>query len=161
MAFQLTEQGVSLLRERLSVAVADPVRGIAGAAVCVVNKAGELIFSEADGVDGSVDSDPVTLNSLFWLASCSKLILSIACMQLVEQGILELDNPDQLEELLPKLKSSKVLEQTTNGRHVYTEKVRRITLRMLLNHTGQPASSSFSCSLFPQMIGTLWFADSF
>lgn len=76
-------------------------------------------------VDGQAD--------VYWLASCTKLVTSIACMQLVEKGVLSLDDADQLERLCPELKDVKVVDE--NG--ALTEKRGRITLRMLLSHTGK------------------------
>ncbi|KAL5343986.1 beta-lactamase/transpeptidase-like protein [Aspergillus crustosus] len=68
---------------------------------------------------------------IFWLASCTKLVTGIACMQLVEQDKLRLDDTNQVETLCPELRDVKVLQD--DGRLV--EKARGITLRMLLTHT--------------------------
>ncbi|CAI6088208.1 unnamed protein product [Clonostachys chloroleuca] len=70
-------------------------------------------------------------DQVFWLASCTKLTTSIACMQLVEQGKLTLDDGDELEELCPELRDIKVL----NSDGSTLEKNKKITLRMLLTHT--------------------------
>jgi CubicO group peptidase (beta-lactamase class C family) len=74
----------------------------------------------------------MTQDNIYWIASCTKMIVGIACMQLVEKGILALDDSNQLESLCPELKNVKVLQD--DGTLV--EKKRGITLRMLLNHTG-------------------------
>ena len=50
----------------------------------------------------------ITADSLFWIASMTKAITATACMQLVEQGRLQLDQP--IGKLLPQLESPKVLE---------------------------------------------------
>jgi CubicO group peptidase (beta-lactamase class C family) len=72
-------------------------------------------------------------NDIFWLASCTKLVTAIACMQLVEQGKLNLDNLDEIEHYCPELRDVKVIEDDGS----LTEKKRGITLRMLLTHTGE------------------------
>jgi CubicO group peptidase (beta-lactamase class C family) len=54
-------------------------------------------------------------------------------MQLVEQGLLNLDDSDQVEKICPELKEVKVLQDDGS----LVEKRRGITLRMLLNHTGE------------------------
>jgi CubicO group peptidase (beta-lactamase class C family) len=43
----------------------------------------------------------MTMDSVFWIASCTKMITGIACMQLVEQGKLSLDDGDQVEKIAP------------------------------------------------------------
>ncbi|EXJ66151.1 uncharacterized protein A1O5_10767 [Cladophialophora psammophila CBS 110553] len=113
--YQLSDDGATALHKRLVDAVADPVKSIPGAVVCVVNNSGKLIFSEAQGKIGSQSPEPMELDTIFWLASCSKLILSIACMQLVERGLLNLDDPDQVELLCPRLKAVQILKQDSNG----------------------------------------------
>lgn len=138
MVFQISQQGAALLHERLKDAVRDPKKDIPGIEVCVVNRSGEHVFSGAEGKLGaSSEAEPMRTNSIFWLASCSKLILSIACMQLVEKGLLNLDDADQVEQLCPKLKDVKVVQRSQDGSLSYIDKEGRITIRMLLCHTGK------------------------
>ena len=80
---------------------------------------------------------PITLDSVFRAASCTKMITGIACMQLVESGVLQLDSPGQIESLAPELRDVKVLTRAADGSFSLVEKTTRITLRMLLNHTGE------------------------
>ena len=49
----------------------------------------------------------ITADSVFWIASMTKAITGAACMQLVEQGKLQLDQP--MGKLLPQLEQPKVL----------------------------------------------------
>ena len=77
----------------------------------------------------------MTVDNVFWIASCTKTIVGIACMQLVEQGLLALDDSRQVETICPELKEVKVLQD--DGKLV--PKKRGITLRMLLSHTGESA----------------------
>lgn len=71
-------------------------------------------------------------DDVYWLASCTKLVTAIACLQLVEKHILGLDDADCVSRHCPELEEVKVLEPS--GQLV--DKMRRITLRMLLTHTG-------------------------
>jgi CubicO group peptidase (beta-lactamase class C family) len=85
----------------------------------------------------------MTLETTFWIASCTKMIAAIAVMQLVEQGKLNLDDHKQLYKLCPELEKVKVL--TDDGK--LEDKEAEITLRMLLSHvsvlsTKFPMSSS-------------------
>ena len=57
-------------------------------------------------------------------------------MQLHEQGRLDLDDADALERYAPELKSVRILKSIENGRVETVAKRNRITMRMLLSHTG-------------------------
>ncbi|GKZ23484.1 hypothetical protein AbraIFM66951_008518 [Aspergillus brasiliensis] len=108
---------------------------IPGLVYCAVDRTGNTIFSHASGKKSLDGDSSMTMDTIFWLASCTKLITSIACMQLVERGTLELDNSVQLELLAPELRNVQVLECTADGKFHLVPKQRSITLRMLLNHT--------------------------
>jgi len=76
----------------------------------------------------------ITADSVFWIASMTKAVTATACMQLVEQGKLQLDQP--MGKLLPQLESPKVLEGfDANGAPKLRPAKRAITLRHLLTHT--------------------------
>jgi CubicO group peptidase (beta-lactamase class C family) len=78
----------------------------------------------------------MTTDTIFWIASCTKLITAVAAMQLVEQHKVDLDNGQQTEDILHELKSIKVIEEMADGKLRLVDKKRQITLRMLLSHTG-------------------------
>jgi CubicO group peptidase (beta-lactamase class C family) len=95
------------------------------------------LISYASGKIGVDTNEPMQLDTVFWIASCTKLITGIACMQLVEQGKLSLDDADQAETLCPQLKAAKVLKGfDENDKPILVPKKTGITLRMLLTHTG-------------------------
>jgi methyl acetate hydrolase len=76
----------------------------------------------------------ITADTVFWIASMTKAITATACMQLVEQGKLQLDQP--MGKLLPQLESPKVLEGfDANGAPKLRPAKRAITLQHLLTHT--------------------------
>ncbi|GAM40133.1 hypothetical protein TCE0_034r12242 [Talaromyces pinophilus] len=126
---KIAANAIPRLKQQIDDLTSDP-DGAPGIVFAAVNKNGDNIFSHASGKIGVGKSGPMTLESVFWLASCTKIITSIAALQLVEQGKLSLDDSDQVERLAPELKAVQVLE---NGKLV--PKVRSITLRMLLTHT--------------------------
>lgn len=76
---------------------------------------------------------------IHWMASFTKLVTAIACMQLVEHGKLALDDADQVETLCPELRDIKYLADDGTLK----EKAGRITLRMLLTHTGMSSPSHY------------------
>ncbi|KAF9248236.1 hypothetical protein DTO027I6_6406 [Penicillium roqueforti] len=127
----LNAQVQSHLRDIVDKACEDQKSGIPGTTVVVVGKDGNELFAHSAGKRGAGSEDPMTLDTIFWIASCTKVVVGLACMQLVEQGILKLDDAEQTEGLCPELKSLKVLLPDGS----FEEKKNGITLRMLLSHT--------------------------
>ena len=68
----------------------------------------EVIYQGAFGKRDLSKDDPMTADSVFWIASMTKAITCAAGMQLVEQGKLSLDEP--IGKLLPDLANPQVLE---------------------------------------------------
>lgn len=132
----LSSAAVDALKAKLEAACSDPEKGLPGASVAVVGKDGRQLFSHAAGQRGLRASETMDEDTVFWIASCTKLITAIACMQLVEQGQLSLDDPDLIERLCPELKDVQVLRDDGT----LEEKEDRITLRMLLSHTGSESN---------------------
>ena len=93
-----------------------------------------IVYEGAYGHFGEAQSTPVSTDSMFWIASMSKPVTSIAAMQLVEQNKLRLDSP--IGELVPDLADPQVLEGfATDGRPLMRPAKGPITLRQLLTHT--------------------------
>jgi CubicO group peptidase (beta-lactamase class C family) len=127
----LTAEVHSQLCDIVDKACEDQQSGIPGATVVVVGKDGNELFAHSAGKRGTGSEDPMTLDTIFWIASCTKMLTGVACMQLVEQGILKLDDGEQTEGLCPELKSLEVLRPDGT----LEKKKHAITLRMLLTHT--------------------------
>lgn len=113
---------------------ANPLPGIV---TVVVDKSGKEIFTHASGKRGLDLHEPMTTEMVFWIASCTKLITTICCMQLVERGQISLDDAAEVARLCPELMDLRVL---CDGK--LEEKKRGITLRMLLTHTGLSSPST-------------------
>ncbi|KYK57373.1 hypothetical protein DCS_04382 [Drechmeria coniospora] len=105
--------------------------GIPGATVVIVADDGSEPFVHSAGRRGLVSTEDMTVDHVFWMASCTKMLTGLACMQLVERGLMRLDDSDQLEALFPEWKNLQVLRE--DGELV--PKRKGITLRMLLTHT--------------------------
>jgi len=127
-----SSQATKDLQATLDSACADEEKGLPGVVGVIVGKDGTEHFAHAAGKRGYGSSDPMTLDSIFWIASCTKMITGIAAMQLVEKGDLSLDDPSQVEKLCPEIRDLKVLQ--ADGSLV--DKKGGISLRMLLTHTG-------------------------
>jgi methyl acetate hydrolase len=91
------------------------------------------------------DAD-MTLDTVFWIASMTKAVTSVAAMQLVEQGKLELDEP--LGNRLPELAAPQVLEGfDAEGAPRLRPAKRPITLRLLLTHTAGYSYDTWNADL--------------
>lgn len=93
-----------------------------------------LLYEGAFGRRALDRPEPMTLDSVFRIASMTKAITSVAAMQLVEQGKLALEAP--VPDIDPTLGSPQVLEGFDAAGKPRLRPARRpITLRHLLTHT--------------------------
>ncbi|KAL2829114.1 beta-lactamase/transpeptidase-like protein [Aspergillus pseudoustus] len=77
---------------------------------------------------------PMTTNTTFWIASCTKLITTVAALQCVEKGLLQLDAP--IYEVLPEWKAPEILTGFDGlGEPQLKPATKKITLRQLLTHS--------------------------
>jgi CubicO group peptidase (beta-lactamase class C family) len=94
----------------------------------------EVIYEGAFGKRDLSRDDPMTDDSVFWIASMTKAVTTAAGMQLVEQGKLSLDEP--IGKLLPDLANPQVLEGfDASGAPKLRPATKPITLRHLMTHT--------------------------
>jgi methyl acetate hydrolase len=88
----------------------------------------------AFGGRGLGDGEPMSLDTLFWIASMTKVITSIAALQLVEQGRLALDQ--DAGALLPAVAEAPILEGfDADGAPILRAARAPVTVRHLLTHT--------------------------
>ena len=94
----------------------------------------EVIYQGAFGKRDLSKDDPISLDSVFWIASMTKAVTTAAGMQLVEQGKLSLD--EAIGKVLPDLASPQVLEGfDAKGEPKLRPAKKPITLRHLMTHT--------------------------
>jgi methyl acetate hydrolase len=99
----------------------------------------------AVGVRGIDNPAPMTTDTLFWIASCTKALTSVAALQLVEDGLIGLDDP--VGRWLPQLAAPKVLKGfDADEKPILEPATQPITLRRLLTHTSGFAYP-FCCDL--------------
>lgn len=132
----LPQEAQDRLRGIIDGYTASGAKGLPGVLYFATRNHGRPIFEHASGLRGIDSLEPMSLDTVFWLASFTKLITSIACMQLVEQEVFRLDDAEQVELFAPELRDAQVLKETARGSFELVEKTRHITLRMLLTHTG-------------------------
>jgi CubicO group peptidase (beta-lactamase class C family) len=104
--------------------------GLVGA---VADRAG-LLHEYCHGLRATNGAQAMTTDTVFWLASMTKLVTTIAVMRLVESGDLDLDAP--VAPLLPELAHPDVLIGFAGDGGAMTRPAQvPITLRHLLTHT--------------------------
>jgi CubicO group peptidase (beta-lactamase class C family) len=126
----------------------DPVESgkIPGVVALVANDSG-IIYQGAFGRRAVNRPDPMTLDSVFRIASMTKAITAAAAMQLVETGRIGLDQP--IGELLPFTRDVQVLEGFDEaGKPRLRAPAGPVTVRHLLTHT-----SGYSYDIFNAELG--------
>jgi methyl acetate hydrolase len=93
-----------------------------------------LLYEGAFGTRDLAKGPAMTPDTIFRIASMTKAITSVAAMQLVEQGKLDLERP--IGDVLPELAAPQVLEGFDDAGAPRLRPAKRpITLRHLLTHT--------------------------
>src|SRR5437667_4563990 len=93
-----------------------------------------IFYEGASGAPDLANGPEMTPDTIFRLASMTKAVTSVAAMQLVEQGKLQLDQP--IGNVLPELSAPQVLEGFDDAGAPRLRPAKRpITLRHLLTHT--------------------------
>ncbi|KAJ8071180.1 hypothetical protein OCU04_001519 [Sclerotinia nivalis] len=123
-------------------------RDIPGAIVVAGDSSGNFHYAKAFGSQSLKDpSTPMELDNVMWLASCTKLLTTIAAMQCVERGLLSLDG--NICEVLPEFKGVQILTgfDEESGKPILVDNHKTITLRHLLTH-----SSGLSYDVFDPLL---------
>jgi CubicO group peptidase (beta-lactamase class C family) len=118
-----------------------PSDGLVPGAVVAIAKDGKLAYLQAIGFQDRAKTIPMKTNSIFWIASMSKPVTSVAAMILVDDGKLDLDAPvarylpEFQEMLVPFQKMNPATGETEYGRGPAKPPKRPMTVRDLLRHT--------------------------
>jgi CubicO group peptidase (beta-lactamase class C family) len=118
-----------------------PSDGLVPGAVVAIAKGGKLAYLQAIGFQDRAKTKPMKTNSIFWIASMSKPVTSVAAMILVADGSLDLDAP--VARYLPELQDMRVPFEKTDpatgdteyGHGLPKRPKRPMTVRDLLRHT--------------------------
>lgn len=102
---------------------------------CVIGiaRGGNLAFLEALGARDPKSGEAMTTDCVFSIASMTKLMTSVAIMQLFEEGRLLLGDP--VEKFLPQLADLKVAQFADDGSLMTRPAKRQPTVQDLLRHT--------------------------
>ncbi|MGH6896150.1 MAG: serine hydrolase domain-containing protein [Geminicoccaceae bacterium] len=120
---------------RIDALVSDAVeQGVAPGVVAAAVTADDVVYQGAFGRLGLSGDAPIQPDTIFWIASMTKALTSVAAMQLVEGGALSLDQP--IGAIVPELYRPQILKGfDADGAPRLRPAARAITLRHLLTHT--------------------------
>jgi methyl acetate hydrolase len=115
--------------------------------VAMVAVADHVIYQGASGKRDTIKNIPMTVDSIFRIASMTKPITSVGVMQLVESGRVKLD--ESAATYLPELSQVQVLEEfdATTGKAKLRSPSALPTVRQLLSHTSGFAYEFFDAKL--------------
>src|SRR6266480_3847841 len=135
------------MESRLNAALNGAVneKKLAGVAAIVLDKSGNTLYKGAFGtVDiSNPNAAPFTTDTPFMIWSCTKLIVAVAALQLIEQGKLKLD--DQVDKYVPQWKDIKVITHwNEDGTPQLREPKTVATILNLLTHTAGFAYDTFN-----------------
>jgi CubicO group peptidase (beta-lactamase class C family) len=117
------------------------------AAAAMVATADKTIYAGAFGKRDSASGVDVKTDSIFFIASMTKAITTVAAMQLIERGSLKLDEP--VGKHLPELARLDVLEGfDSSGKPLLRPASKPVTLRRLLTHTSGFAYDTWDGTMF-------------
>ncbi|KAG9234470.1 beta-lactamase/transpeptidase-like protein [Amylocarpus encephaloides] len=103
----------------------------------------EKIFGVRSLKEGAAP-EPMQKDDIFWIASCTKLMTSIAALQCIERGLFTLD--EDVTKLLPELKDIEILTGFEKGTQtpILAVATKTITVRLLLTHASGLAYDAFT-----------------
>jgi CubicO group peptidase (beta-lactamase class C family) len=134
-------ESVGLSSKRLDyitqVFQAEVDKGAIPGVILQINRNGKLAYSAVLGFKDKAKNQPLTKDSIFRIYSMTKPMASVAAMQLVEDGKIQLTDP--ISKYLPEFKDMQVSVAKTNDKgETYYDAVpalKPITVQDLLRHT--------------------------
>lgn len=152
----LSAQGAQTVKTVIDGVTKEGPTGANGLVFVAVDKEGKTLVEHASGTRSVNSKDPMDMDTSFCrsssmpfisssdlnsagIASCTKIVATIAVLQLVEQGSIPLDDPEFIKKLAPEIGAKKVYADGVNG----VEQQGSVTMRMLLNHTAGFAYAFF------------------
>lgn len=152
--------------------------GVSPGLQCVAFHKDQVIFNGVSGF-ASIPSQsnptgkPMTKSTILWLASCTKLIISLLALHVLDKGLVDgislddLDNPDALAKVVPEFAPgsgslvTKIIEGFEDDLSLDGKKImklrdakNRVTLRHLMTHSsgmGYPGTDPLLWELVSQL----------
>ena len=112
--------------------------GAFSGAVAAIARNGKVAYLRAAGFRDLAKTSPLQSDAIFWIASMSKPVTSVAAMMLVEEGKLDLAAP--VSQYLPEFKTTTVAVETRDAATgktdiIYEPQKRPMIVEDLLRHT--------------------------
>jgi CubicO group peptidase (beta-lactamase class C family) len=101
--------------------------------VAMVADQGSILYSWATGFADIGKQQKLRVDDVFFIASMTKIVTAVACVQLVEQGRVGLE--DDASAIVPKMVAKVLTGFDAKGEPVLREPKRKVTVRHLLTHT--------------------------
>lgn len=125
---------MALQRDADRLLAAAVANGVLPGVVAMATDAGGNFYTGEFGERALGSGEPMTADTVMWIASMTKPMAAAAAMQLVERGDLDLDAPAR--DIVPWLGEAQVLEGFgADGAPRLRPPAREITLRHLLTHS--------------------------
>ncbi len=103
-------------------------------AVSLIVRNGQVVHHKAFGVSNIKDKTPMSTESLFYIQSMTKPIITVAFMMLYEEGYFLLTDP--VSKYIPAFKDLKVAKNVNAGKDGETVPMKKeVTIANLLSHT--------------------------
>lgn len=103
-------------------------------AVSMIFRNGQVVHHKAFGSSNIKDKTPMTTESLFYIQSMTKPIITVAFMMLYEEGHFLLTDP--VSKYIPAFKNLKVVKDPNAGKDGQTVPMKKeVTIANLLSHT--------------------------
>lgn len=113
----------------------------------------DVVYQNCFGVRDLSKPQPMTRDSVFWIASMTKAITTAAAMQLVEGGKLQLNDP--IGKILPEFANPQVMDGfDERGSPKLRPATRPITLRHLMTHTAGFCYDMWNADMLRYMAAT-------
>ena len=154
-----TEFDTSKLKDFESYLIQEIDNSKAAGIEVLVNHKGKTVWHKALGYGSLQDNRLLEKNSIYYIQSMTKPIMSVAIMQLVERGKLNL--ADNAADYYPPLKKLRVIKNLTTGIYGPTVSAKQpITILQLLTHTSG-LSHGLEETLFDQQLFKLMYNELF
>ncbi|KAL0941100.1 beta-lactamase family protein [Colletotrichum truncatum] len=122
--------------ETISTAVRDGI--LPGVVLYAKDKTGRLNYSKVIGSEDVPHLPQLEPSSTLWLASATKIITTVAALQLVERGLVTLE--EDVSQYIPALASQSVITGFTDSNEpIISPRKSPISLRQLLTHSAGTA----------------------